>query len=236
MKEPVHYMIGFSGFAGVGKDECAKALILNHNGIQTGLADPAKRHVGELYGFTKDQLFGPSELRNQVDPELGFSCRTALQEYMEFMQRLYLKTWIRKGVNTQKALAEFKMNPNGGYCLPKGYDRANGIFTKNSPDQIPTKTPIVTVFSDIRWPHDVEGITEAKMKKGSLSIVVRIKRDSIPEPPYDHPSETRQLEVPDENFHYIIRNNSDLETLHDKANFIVETLKKGQVPSSTVTL
>lgn len=63
-----HIILCISGFSGVGKDEFAGELVRTHKAIQTGLADPAKRHMADLYGFTFDQLFGPSHFRNSGDP------------------------------------------------------------------------------------------------------------------------------------------------------------------------
>ncbi len=51
----------------MGKDECASVLVKKFGAVQTGLADPAKRHMADLYGFTEDQLFGPSTSRNAGD-------------------------------------------------------------------------------------------------------------------------------------------------------------------------
>ncbi len=62
-----HLMICISGFSGAGKDECALQLVQNHRAVQTGLADPAKRHMADVYGFTEQQLFGPSKVRNAGD-------------------------------------------------------------------------------------------------------------------------------------------------------------------------
>ncbi len=62
-----HLMVCISGFSGAGKDECALQLVQNHRAVQTGLADPAKRHMADVYGFTEQQLFGPSKFRNAGD-------------------------------------------------------------------------------------------------------------------------------------------------------------------------
>lgn len=63
----MHIMVCVSGFSGVGKDEFCKHLVQKHGAIQTGLADPAKRHMHDVYGFTEEQLFGPSKFRNGGD-------------------------------------------------------------------------------------------------------------------------------------------------------------------------
>ena len=60
-------MICISGFAGAGKDECASQLVNGHHAVQTGLADPGKRHMADAYEFTEQQLFGPSPFRNAGD-------------------------------------------------------------------------------------------------------------------------------------------------------------------------
>lgn len=62
-----HFMVCISGFSGVGKDECASVLVNKFGAVQTGLADPAKRHMADTYGFSYDQLFGPSKFRNAGD-------------------------------------------------------------------------------------------------------------------------------------------------------------------------
>lgn len=62
-----HLMFCISGFSGTGKDEVARRLTTAHGAVQTGLADPAKRHMADLYGFTEEQLFGPSQSRNAGD-------------------------------------------------------------------------------------------------------------------------------------------------------------------------
>lgn len=61
-------MICVSGFSGTGKDEFCRRLVEGHGAVHTGLADPAKRHMADIYGFTRDQLFGPSQMRNAGDP------------------------------------------------------------------------------------------------------------------------------------------------------------------------
>ena len=66
----MHYMVCISGFAGAGKDECASQLVKNHGAVQTGLADPGKRHMADTYGFTEQQLFGPSQYRNAGDTRI----------------------------------------------------------------------------------------------------------------------------------------------------------------------
>ncbi len=62
-----HFLFSFSGFSGTGKDECAKFLVNKYGALHSGLVDPAKRHMADIYGFSENQLFGSSEFRNNGD-------------------------------------------------------------------------------------------------------------------------------------------------------------------------
>lgn len=64
----MHYIYCVSGYSGTGKDEFCRRLVKSHGAIHTGMVDPAKRHMADIYGWGKDQLFGPSEMRNAGDP------------------------------------------------------------------------------------------------------------------------------------------------------------------------
>lgn len=74
----MHLMFCVSGFSGTGKDEFCRSLVEKHNAMHTGLADPAKRHMADIYGFTRDQLFGPSAMRNAGDPRYPKTSLTSL--------------------------------------------------------------------------------------------------------------------------------------------------------------
>jgi len=52
---------------GTGKDTVADLLVTNHEFAKVALADPMKRFVQSLYGFTYLQLWGPTMHRNEVD-------------------------------------------------------------------------------------------------------------------------------------------------------------------------
>jgi hypothetical protein len=57
-----------SGKAGSGKDTVAGYIAENYNGVCVAQADPMKRFVKGLVGFTDHQLWGPSEARNAAVP------------------------------------------------------------------------------------------------------------------------------------------------------------------------
>lgn len=60
-------IIGISGLAGSGKDTAAKFLVERHGYVVVALADELKRIAQRLYDFTDEQLWGPSEKRNEPD-------------------------------------------------------------------------------------------------------------------------------------------------------------------------
>ena len=60
-------IIGLSGKAGTGKDAVAKILVKEYNFVRVAFADPLKRICKEIFGFSDEQLWGPSEKRNEPD-------------------------------------------------------------------------------------------------------------------------------------------------------------------------
>ena len=62
-------VVGVSGQAGAGKDEVAGRLVSHHGFQQVALADPLKRLGYLVFGFTENQLWGPSTYRNKVSNE-----------------------------------------------------------------------------------------------------------------------------------------------------------------------
>jgi len=61
------FLVGISGYSRTGKDTVAHRLVKGHGAIHLGMTDHAKRHMADAYGFSEEQLFGPSEARNAGD-------------------------------------------------------------------------------------------------------------------------------------------------------------------------
>jgi hypothetical protein len=59
-------LVAISGAAGSGKSTAADALVAR-GWVQVAQADPIKRFCAQVFGFTEEQLWGPSEARNAVD-------------------------------------------------------------------------------------------------------------------------------------------------------------------------
>jgi hypothetical protein len=60
-------LIGMSGLANSGKDTAANFMVERHGHAKVALADPIKRFARDLYAFTDQQLWGPSQFRNEPD-------------------------------------------------------------------------------------------------------------------------------------------------------------------------
>jgi len=62
-------IIGITGQppAGSGKDTVANYLVKHYSFVKVALADPMKRFCAEVFDFTDEQLWGPSEQRNEPD-------------------------------------------------------------------------------------------------------------------------------------------------------------------------
>lgn len=58
---------GGKGSANSGKDTVADRLVEKHGFVKVALADPMKRFCMEVYDFSEEQLWGPSEKRNAPD-------------------------------------------------------------------------------------------------------------------------------------------------------------------------
>lgn len=67
-------IIGLSGLAGSGKDYIANILCTNYGFVKVAFADPIKRICRDVFDFTEEQLWGPSEKRNEPDNRYRKNC------------------------------------------------------------------------------------------------------------------------------------------------------------------
>jgi hypothetical protein len=293
-------MVCISGYSGSGKDEFARIFADEMQAPKVGLADPAKRHMADLYGFTEDQLFGPSASRNAGDlrypkpsftssglcissataeeppaelrgelkpgvpywemssrkvtpeaheavrklpfvlgqlgdatvyvpeghPSFWLSPRESLQLYCELMNTLYRDTWIRKSVHTHMRLGG-TTEIAGHRFMSFTYDRMFGLMVPSPDKLIPAPEDGGTFFScsaDFRHRHEFN--LARKMRTDDfIPVMVRVKRPSVPVPPFDHRSETEQATIPDGFFDFVVDNDKTVEDLHDQAREIIKTVQ-----------
>ena len=186
---------GLRRIKGSGKDEAAAALA-SRGFVAVALADPIKRFLIEVYGFTEDQLWGPSDLR-EGKCDLGVSARDALQLFGTGAGRkLHPSTWVDYTRRVLVRLAE------SGYT----YDRLRGVVT-----DIPFSDPCDVVVPDIRFANEAEAVRSAG------GVLVRIVRNVDTEFAEEkHVSEQEVLELPDCYFDHCIYNSGTLADLHRK--------------------
>jgi len=65
-KSPI---IILAGNAGSGKDTVGAYLAEKYGAVTVAQADPLKRFAAEVFGFSEEQLWGPSSSRNAPDPK-----------------------------------------------------------------------------------------------------------------------------------------------------------------------
>jgi hypothetical protein len=58
-----------------------------------------------------------------------------------------------------------------------------------------------------------------------IPVLIRVKRPSIPNPPYNHRSETEMATIPDSVFDFVVNNNGTVEDLHGFAKLILQAIK-----------
>lgn len=68
MTQPLQVLL-FVGRAGVGKDAACEQLAKHFKIARIALADPLKEFAYSVFGFSRDQLWGPSAFRNAPDPK-----------------------------------------------------------------------------------------------------------------------------------------------------------------------
>ncbi len=69
-----------------------------------------------------------------------------------------------------------------------------------------------------------------------VPVLVRIRSERVPVPPYNHRSETEQSTIPDSEFHFVLENNGTVAEAHDKVREIMNRVITTGIPSGTVTL
>ncbi len=296
------FMMCISGYSGSGKDEFARVFVEELQAPKVGLADPAKRHMADLYGFTEDQLFGPSASRNAGDlrfpkpvffssgltlsqasasnrpdgltgalqpdvpywefesrrgtsnlsdapaisrlpyatgklgnatiyvpeghPSFWLSPRESLQLYCELMNTMYGDTWIKKAVNTHMRLGG-TTEARGQRFMTFTYDRMLGLVTPSQDKLIPAPEDGGAFFScsaDFRHRHEFN-LAKKMRTDDFIPVMVRVKRPSVPVPPFDHRSETEQAAIPDSFFDFVVQNDRTVEDLHQQARNVANVVQ-----------
>jgi len=222
-------IIGISGQAGCGKDTAADILVAKHECVKVSLADPLKRICRDVFDFSEQQLWGPSECRNTPDKRylrkvivhkgtaVGNSTdplksereyltpRYSLQKLgTEWGRDCYYNVWINYAIRIANKLLTSKCRYTSLQGLIESYP-------DNGPNAYMYRTKHV-VIPDCRFANEFLAIKKADGK------LLRIKRPGagLKGEAANHPSEAEQRSVPDSEFDYVIDNDGTIPELAAK--------------------
>lgn len=219
-------IIGLCGKAGSGKDTVADILVRDHGFVKVAFADPLKRICRDVFDFTDQQLWGPSESRNEpdfrycrtphqkgYDPVDGrptsinaeyLTARYALQKLgTEWGRDCYADIWIEYAMRIAKRLE------SGGHI----YDAIRGLssvsFVGNDAHGAHDRLKRNVVISDVRFLNEVEGLK----KRGARVVKIVRPSQGLKGQAGAHVSETEMDSIPQELFDFTIDNQGSLEDL-----------------------
>lgn len=139
------YVIAILAKAGHGKTTVANHLRDTYGAKIVSLAGPLKRCAQKVMRFSDEQVFGPQEIKEAVDPRYGMSPR-------EFLQRLGtegLREEFGQDIHVQALIHEIKAH----------HDATDGAQE-------------VYVVDDVRFPNEVSALTGSEDFRGAVIKVV----------------------------------------------------------------
>jgi hypothetical protein len=217
-------IIGICGHAGSGKDTAADFLV-KEGYCKVSLADPLKRICADVFGFTKEQLWGPSENRNAGDPRYPrtravhpgldhlepdlLSPRVALQTLgTEFGRYCYDNVWIDYAIRVARRVLEDQgQSPFEAHQGCWFYSPARGLW--GDPRAPRSDRAQGVVIPDVRFRNEVDAIKQAggrvfRIARPGSTGDVGIK---------GHASESEMDGISVERFDALIENTGTLEGL-----------------------
>lgn len=208
--ERVNMLLGISGVASSGKDATADFFVKEFGFTRMSLADPLKQICRNVYAFTDQQLWGPSQFRNAEDsryPRPNGTClspREALQTLgTEWGRNCYPNTWAELCVRTAQTLLT-----EPGYQ----YDQKQGLYYQDELGGTTAGNTVTVkgvVIPDCRFRNE---LTAIKAVGGKVLRIVR-PGAGLSGGRELHPSETEQASIPDAEFDLVIQNSGTLEDL-----------------------
>ncbi len=229
-------IVGISGFSGTGKDTVADILVKHHGYVKMGFADILKRICKEVFDFSDEQLWGPSEKRNAPDlryPQPCYCTDTDALDSAGVPQGKSAFCSCCKGTGTIYLTPRHALQQLGSEwgrsCYPNiwveyamrmatklvegkilGYEKESGPLTKTFAVYGNVPGPKNVVISDVRFMNEMAAIAEAG------GYLVRVTRPSVTISPYMHASELEQARVEDDKFDAMVHNDGSLDDLQQK--------------------
>jgi len=244
---------GNKGSAGAGKSTVADRLVARHKFVAVGLADVMKRFVQEVLGFSDEQLWGPSEKRNEPDKRFSRRLRpfppgteravAAIQKFVEAMP--YLDSTEHAVKEISERLTEF-LTPRyalqalgtewGRHCYEDMWVAyAMKVAQKLILQDVTYRARYGVcytsgevkgvVFSDLRFKNEIDYI------KKNGGKIVRVRRPVEKFIASEHQSEMDLNDVPDDAFDYVIHGlPADVHDLQLKTDQMLDWFKGRIIP------
>lgn len=210
-------LVGCCGLASSGKDTAADFLVKNDGFVKVAFADPLKRIAKDVFDFSDEQLWGPSEKRNA--PDLRYLRKEDTNEFGDFIANVYLtpryalqqlgtewgrdcypNVWVDYALRIAKQLletideTEVDTGIAGWHSLH--YSAKNGLWQGENTHYVRG-----IVISDVRFKNEVDAIHKAGGK------VIRLLRgQGLEGAAGQHISEQELQSIPLEQFDEVIDN------------------------------
>lgn len=220
------FIIAVCGLAGSGKDTACDHLVAKHGFRKTSFAAPLKQMVKTAFGFTDEQLYGPSSKREKQDPRYPFSgycmrCGNLCEDYDAnsfsendlpegYRYRCHAcDTNYPRFVNARLALQSIgtewgrRLTPN--------------LWANAAVNQILASDHDRWCISDLRFVNEFDAV------KNAGGFVTRLLRGSLS---HAHASETELLTIPLSKFSMVINNLGELPELYTYLDSMVEEFDK----------
>jgi len=235
-------LIGLCGLAGSGKDTCADFLVRDHGFTKVAFADPMKRICRDVYDFSYEQLWGPSEMRNA--PDIRYPRKHTFKHVAEARNLKELDACecsccgarIKDGASPHGALPNCYLTPR--FALQQlGSEWGRHCFSETWPNYALRVAKLLSVEGgytydqihglehtwrpgDDNWKTPVV-ISDVRFKNEIEAIkmcggkVIRIVRPGagLSGAAAAHGSETEQAAIPDAAFDAVVRNDETLKKL-----------------------
>ena len=195
-------IVAISGKRGAGKNAIADVLVKEFGFWRIGLADPMKRFLLHEEVFTKEQLFGPSENREEVDIRWGKSARQALQTLGTEWGRGFCETlWVQILIRDAQRIQQLE----GKNIVVTDIRYPNELAALDAAGArlVRVRRPALGTKGRPFAPEDVQALFK-----------------SAPSAIDTHTSETSLDDVPDDRFDNVLRNDGTLEDLHEKVRMM----------------
>jgi hypothetical protein len=184
-------LVGIVGPKQSGKDT-AVAYLTKLGYTRYAFADPIKRGLQEMFGFTDEQLWGTDEQKEAIDEYWGISARR--------MAKLVGTELFQFDIHKYTQPGEFDVNRKAWVLR----------FKKWYNEEISKNPDLKIAISDMRFPH------ESKIIKDMGGIIVKIDRPLIVRND-THGSETEYQFIKED---YKVINDSTLEDYYKKLDEI----------------